>query len=288
MGMLSQPVKLAGLLLIVLGILIIGRNIAYGGTLNLGLPLVFLMLGGMFIILVFATRDKWAWAPVLYIPGALLLAFGLIFLLNVLTNDWNAWAYAWLLLVAGTGVGMALANRQLALRRRLPPWINLAGWGMAAGGVTLFALFGAIAGGLFIQIMAPILLVAGGLALYWARPERLLPERILRRMHISPRQAPPPLDSAQAHPGQNGRLAATAPAEPVALREPPALVEPLSARELEVLRLVDQGLSNQQIADHLTIAASTVKTHINNIYGKLGVETRVQAIRRARELDLLD
>ena len=55
-------------------------------------------------------------------------------------------------------------------------------------------------------------------------------------------------------------------------------VEP---RELEVLRLIDAGLSNQQIADKLSVAPSTVKTHINNIYGKLGVQTRVQAVTRA-------
>jgi LuxR family maltose regulon positive regulatory protein len=66
------------------------------------------------------------------------------------------------------------------------------------------------------------------------------------------------------------------------------LVEPLSVRELEVLRLIDAGLSNQQIADKLSVAPSTVKTHINNIYGKLGVQTRVQAVTRARELNLLD
>jgi LuxR family transcriptional regulator, maltose regulon positive regulatory protein len=66
-----------------------------------------------------------------------------------------------------------------------------------------------------------------------------------------------------------------------------ALVEPLSSRELEVLRLIEQGLSNQEIADRLTVAASTVKTHINNIYGKLGVQTRVQAVKRSNELNLL-
>jgi LuxR family transcriptional regulator, maltose regulon positive regulatory protein len=66
------------------------------------------------------------------------------------------------------------------------------------------------------------------------------------------------------------------------------LIEPLSTRELEVLQLVDQGLSNQEIAGQLNIAASTVKTHINNIYGKLAVQTRTQAIRKARELKLLE
>ena len=55
----------------------------------------------------------------------------------------------------------------------------------------------------------------------------------------------------------------------------------------EVLRLIDAGLSNLQIAERLTLAPSTVKTHINNLYGKLNVQTRVQALNRAREIGLL-
>ena len=66
-----------------------------------------------------------------------------------------------------------------------------------------------------------------------------------------------------------------------------ALVEPLSAREIEILRLIGGGYSNQAIADTLVIAVSTVKKHINNTYGKLGVRSRTQALGRARELGLL-
>ena len=65
------------------------------------------------------------------------------------------------------------------------------------------------------------------------------------------------------------------------------LVESISAREQEVLRLVAAGLSNQEIADRLIIGLSTVKKHINNIYGKLEVKSRTQALRRARELGIL-
>jgi LuxR family maltose regulon positive regulatory protein len=67
----------------------------------------------------------------------------------------------------------------------------------------------------------------------------------------------------------------------------PALVEPLSEREREVLRLIAAGLSNQAIADRLVVAISTVKKHVNNIYGKLDVQSRTQALVRARELHLL-
>ncbi|MEQ8673427.1 MAG: LuxR C-terminal-related transcriptional regulator [Aggregatilineales bacterium] len=65
------------------------------------------------------------------------------------------------------------------------------------------------------------------------------------------------------------------------------LIEPLSERELDVLNLMANGQTNQAIADELFIALSTVKKHINNIYGKLNVPNRTQAINRARDLGIL-
>lgn len=66
-----------------------------------------------------------------------------------------------------------------------------------------------------------------------------------------------------------------------------ALIEPLSQREQEVLREIIEGYSNQEIAKHLIITTSTVKSHINSIYRKLQTTSRVQTIARARALDLV-
>jgi LuxR family maltose regulon positive regulatory protein len=66
-----------------------------------------------------------------------------------------------------------------------------------------------------------------------------------------------------------------------------ALIEPLSPRELEVLRLIAQGLSNHEIGDRLFLALSTVKGHNREIFGKLGVQRRTEAVARAREIGLL-
>jgi len=69
--------------------------------------------------------------------------------------------------------------------------------------------------------------------------------------------------------------------------EQASLVEPLSERELEVLRLVMAGLSNREIAGQLFISPGTAKTHIHNICGKLGVRNRTEAAMRAKELNLV-
>jgi len=256
----TQPTRWISYILIGAGIVLFAANAFLGGKLNIALPLVFIMLGGMFFLLVVALEASQPWARYLYLPATLFAALGLVFLLNVLTADWNAWAYAWLLPVAAIGLGVLLADRS----RAWPRYVHLTAWGLLLGGISFFAIFGAITGGLLIQIMAPILLVAGGLALRWARLDAALVGALRGR----PATAPLPASTPAAAPS--------------------ALVEPLSAREVEVLRLLDAGLSNQQIAARLNIAASTVKTHINNLYGKLGVQTRVQAVNRARELGLLD
>ena len=66
-----------------------------------------------------------------------------------------------------------------------------------------------------------------------------------------------------------------------------ALVEPLSNRELEILRLVATGASNKEIAATLVIAEGTVKNHVTNILGKLGVRDRTQAALKVKELGLV-
>jgi LuxR family maltose regulon positive regulatory protein len=68
---------------------------------------------------------------------------------------------------------------------------------------------------------------------------------------------------------------------------PDMLDELLSARELEILGLIAAGHSNQAIADTLIVAVGTVKKHVNNIFGKLEVQSRTQAVMRARALNLL-
>ena len=70
-------------------------------------------------------------------------------------------------------------------------------------------------------------------------------------------------------------------------RSPPEMVEPLSARELEVLGLIAEGHSNREIAAKLFLSLNTVKVHCSHIYGKLGVKSRTQAVAKAETLGIL-
>jgi LuxR family maltose regulon positive regulatory protein len=92
------------------------------------------------------------------------------------------------------------------------------------------------------------------------------------------RIAPKFVDSLQAAGGKSTPLAQGALTE---------LVEPLTEREMEILRLIAAGRSNPEIAEHLYLSLNTVKWHAKNLYGKLGVSNRVAAATRAQELDLL-
>jgi len=68
---------------------------------------------------------------------------------------------------------------------------------------------------------------------------------------------------------------------------PPGLAEPLTDRELEVLRLIAAGRSNQRIAHDLVVALDTVKKHVTHLLGKLGAANRTEAAARARQLGLI-
>ena len=70
-------------------------------------------------------------------------------------------------------------------------------------------------------------------------------------------------------------------------KPPEPLLEPLTPRELEILRLLAQGLTNRQISEELVVSAATVKVHIEHIIAKLGVSDRTQAAVRASQAGLL-
>jgi LuxR family maltose regulon positive regulatory protein len=87
--------------------------------------------------------------------------------------------------------------------------------------------------------------------------------------------------------GEGPRPRASVPAEAAAVPAPVSLVEALTEREMEVLRLLRTSMTTPEIANELGIAPSTVRTFVKNLYGKLGAHRRLEAIERAEELGLL-
>ena len=67
----------------------------------------------------------------------------------------------------------------------------------------------------------------------------------------------------------------------------PGLAEPLTAREMQVLRLLAAGAPNRRIADDLVVTLDTVKKHVTHVLGKLGAANRTEAVTRARQLGLI-
>jgi LuxR family maltose regulon positive regulatory protein len=105
--------------------------------------------------------------------------------------------------------------------------------------------------------------------LYEALGRGMEPEYVSRLLAAFPVAEPEPAASAGSQPQESD------------------LIEPLSERELEVLQLVAEGLTNREIAARLFVSPNTVKGHTRNIYGKLAVHSRTQAIARATALGLL-
>jgi LuxR family maltose regulon positive regulatory protein len=105
--------------------------------------------------------------------------------------------------------------------------------------------------------------------LYKALTRGIAPEYVRRLLAAFPIKGPEQTDPPRAQASQS------------------ELIEPLSEREIQVLQLMAEGLTNQEIASRLYLALNTVKVHTRNINGKLGVHSRTQAVARARVLGIL-
>jgi len=106
------------------------------------------------------------------------------------------------------------------------------------------------------------------------------------RAKQAPARPLPPSCLARLMQAFDGKLNAAAALRPE-LGTVPGLIEPLTGRELEVLRLIAAGRSNQRIAHDLVVALDTVKKHVTHVLGKLGAANRTEAVARARQLGLI-
>ena len=83
------------------------------------------------------------------------------------------------------------------------------------------------------------------------------------------------------------RVEQPSPIQPLPLATPDSQIEPLNEREAAILKFMAAGLPNREIASELFLSVNTVRWHAHNLFGKLGVSRRSEAVARARELGLL-
>ena len=148
----SRPMKILSAILIAAGALFLVSTVIPGLYLNLAWPAVFFVGAAAVFVLLTYLKPRSRWWALLYLPGMLLMAAGLVFLYSTVSQDWLAWAYAWMFLVAALGLGIVLAAREGVYGTR---WgVNLArvGFWLASGGLALFTLLALIIGGLLLGV----------------------------------------------------------------------------------------------------------------------------------------
>jgi hypothetical protein len=146
------------ILLIGMGALFLAFNLIPGFAMGRDWPVVFYILAAGFYLPPILWRDQVRSLSGLFIPASIMLALGLIFTYDVITHDWASWGYAWTLIIAGVGGGMALAGWS-GHWGSLPTWVG--SW-MLLGSLAIFALFASIFGLPVLKLAGPALLIIAG------------------------------------------------------------------------------------------------------------------------------
>jgi hypothetical protein len=159
MNTLDRGTMAFGGFLIGMGGIFLIFNLIPGLDMGKTWPVIFYLLAGAFLMPGFVFQPYRKALASLFIPGSILLALALIFTYNVLTDDFAAWAYAWLLIPAGVGLGLLLAatvGEWGKGTREVGVWLMSADIG-------LFALFATVFGqSQFIKLAGPILIIIAG------------------------------------------------------------------------------------------------------------------------------
>lgn len=154
----NRSLMVIGFILVAVGVVFFGMNFIPGWTAGMGWPLIFFFLAALLLAPMIVLPGQREWTSALFIPAAINLALGVIFLYNTITGDWGAWAYAWLLILSGVGLGLILASRFGNWDRA----VSITGAWMLLVSLTLFGLFGALFGSTTLKLAAPFILILGG------------------------------------------------------------------------------------------------------------------------------
>jgi hypothetical protein len=161
----NQGALYVAVLLIGMGLVFLSFNLIPGFAMGSAWPVVFYILAAGFYLPPILWRDQIRSLAGLFIPASIMLTLGLLFTYNVLTQDWSSWGYAWTLIVAGVGGGMALAG-WTGHWGSVPTWVG--NW-MLLGSLALFALFASIFGQPLLRLIGPALIIIAGILLMTRR-----------------------------------------------------------------------------------------------------------------------
>jgi hypothetical protein len=150
-----------GTLLIVFGVIFLAMSLIPGFSIGMTWPIVFFLIAAGFYLPVFVWPEARQGLAALFIPGSIFLTMGMIFTYNVITRDWVVWAYAWMLLAAGVGGGLALASSFGGWSRNVF-WVGL--W-MLAIATGLFGLFATLFGTPALKIIGALVVLSAGVFL---------------------------------------------------------------------------------------------------------------------------
>jgi len=157
MKSIDRSTLIGALFLIVLGVVFLVINLT-GLQMGQTWPVIFFVLAAMFFLPALLWPQAKRGLAGLYIPGSIMLVLGLIFLYNVLTRDWVAWAFAWTLIPGSVGLGLwlgSLVGKWAGDADKVGAW-------MMGISVLVFALLGALFGSTGMKIVGPAFLVVGG------------------------------------------------------------------------------------------------------------------------------
>lgn len=155
----SRKVSLAfGVLLIAFGVILFIFSLVPGAWIGQAWPIIFFLVAAGFFLPVFLWPESRQGLAALFIPGSVFISLGLIFLYATLSQDWVVWAYAWLLIVAGVGLGIMLAS----VAGRWGKSSYWAGVWLMTVSIGIFGLLATLLGEPAIKIIGAVLVILVG------------------------------------------------------------------------------------------------------------------------------